>query len=261
MKQKKITQKILKEKFLYKKDTGEFYRKTKNGFKIVGSPDAYGYLRIMINKRSYKAHRLAWLYIYGELPNGHIDHIDKSKSNNAITNLRILTQRDNMRNATRKSNNTSGVTGVSFDKNTQKWISHITVDYKKIVIGTFQSFVNAVKARYQAEKKYNFLSLNKQSDAFLYLDSCNLLNSVMPDISVQRLNTANRSGVTGVSYCNNRSKWAAYISVDKKRISLGRFNRFEDAVKERLGAEEKYGWPSCCTTSTAYSYLKKEGLL
>lgn len=53
-------------------------------------------------------------------------------------------------------------------------------------------------------------------------------------------NKNNKSGVTGVSYYKKEDKWIASIQVHKKSISLGQFDKFEDAVKVRKEAEEKY---------------------
>lgn len=50
----------------------------------------------------------------------------------------------------------------------------------------------------------------------------------------------NTSGVTGVSFNKKSDKWEAYIGIDNKRIHLGKFNDFEDAVSARKEAEEKY---------------------
>lgn len=52
----------------------------------------------------------------------------------------------------------------------------------------------------------------------------------------------NKSGVTGVFYDKNRSKWMAYIKVNYKRIHLGRFTSKEDAIEARKKAEAAYGF-------------------
>jgi hypothetical protein len=56
----------------------------------------------------------------------------------------------------------------------------------------------------------------------------------------------NTSGVVGVSWCKTKEKWAAYINYNKKRYSLGRYTNFEDAVKARKEAEEKYHGEFVC---------------
>lgn len=51
---------------------------------------------------------------------------------------------------------------------------------------------------------------------------------------------SNKSGCTGVWWNEQRQKWEAYIKAGRKKIHLGRFNDFDDAVKARKIAEEKY---------------------
>src|SRR5215813_11184193 len=58
--------------------------------KPAGCLDAYGYIQLSINRRRYKGHRLAWLWVYGPIPEGmEVDHKDANRANNAIGNLRL----------------------------------------------------------------------------------------------------------------------------------------------------------------------------
>ncbi|MGU3456584.1 HNH endonuclease signature motif containing protein [Brevundimonas sp. M1A4_2e] len=63
-------------------------------------------------RSSYMAHRIAWLLHYGEWPTDQIDHIDGDPHNNAITNLRVVTMTQNLRNRRTFKNNKLGVKGV-----------------------------------------------------------------------------------------------------------------------------------------------------
>ena len=53
----------------------------------------------------------------------------------------------------------------------------------------------------------------------------------------------NTSGTKGVSWNKQRNGWDAYINIHGKRIRLGRYAKYEDAVKERKRAEEEYHLP------------------
>ncbi|EAC6762269.1 AP2 domain-containing protein, partial [Listeria monocytogenes] len=66
------------------------------------------------------------------------------------------------------------------------------------------------------------------------------INMIKPD---KKILTSNKSGVTGVCYDKNRKKWVSQITFQGKNINLGRFIRFEDAVKARKNAEEIYFKP------------------
>lgn len=85
-----------------------------------------------------------------------VDHIDgiKTRNDNRKSNLRKCSHQLNMCNYTKPKNNTSGVTGVSFDKTHSVWKSYITFENKRINIGTFNKFNDAVKYRLLEEKKY-----------------------------------------------------------------------------------------------------------
>ena len=89
-----------------------------------------GYRVIAINRVKYLAHRLVWLYHYGEWPSDQIDHIDGDPLNNHIDNLRVVTNQENLKNQKLYINNTSGVAGVYFHKQHQKWRAEIRLTAK-----------------------------------------------------------------------------------------------------------------------------------
>jgi len=95
-----ITQDKLKEILDYNQHTGLFtWKKIKKYSNrsvgdIAGSL-SLGYVVIGIDKKIYKAHRLAWLYVYGEFPKEQLDHINGNKEDNRICNLREANQSQN----------------------------------------------------------------------------------------------------------------------------------------------------------------------
>jgi len=84
----------------------------------------------------------------------YIDHINHIRSDNRKNNLRIVNSQINQQNRKKSKNNTSGVVGVSFDKRDKRWDAYIHWNYKKINLGSFINFEDAVTARKQAEEKY-----------------------------------------------------------------------------------------------------------
>lgn len=110
---------------------------TQHSGSIAGSVRSDGYCIISTNGRRYLAHRLAWLYMTGSWPNNQIDHRDLDPSNNRFTNLRDATGSENLRNRGPQSNNTSGVKGVCWDKQREKWHAKISVNGKDRFIGYF----------------------------------------------------------------------------------------------------------------------------
>lgn len=101
------------------------------------------------------AHRLAWLYMYGELPSTDIDHINNKKDDNRIANLRLVTRKQNMQNVLKHKHNTSGFKGVSWHRHSNKWRAYIFSDYKQIYLGVFETKEAAARARQTAEKIYH----------------------------------------------------------------------------------------------------------
>lgn len=153
-------QKLLHEQFIYNKNTGLFIRRKSSGGKkqgtIAGTLRKDGYIEIRFNGKKQLAHRLAWLYIYAELPKDGIDHINHDRSDNSIDNLREVGHSINMLNKTKYTNNSSGVCGVNWYKPNNKWNAQIQVDGKKINLGYFLEFSEAVNARKNAEVLYEF---------------------------------------------------------------------------------------------------------
>ena len=155
-----ITQAQLKELLYYKPLLGVFvWKKDKGRAKkgcVAGSLDFYGYVVIKINSKIYKAHRLAFLYVEGEMPLNEVDHINGKRADNSWANIRGVTSSENQKNRKSQSNNTSGVMGVWFDKGIKKWRSHIKVNGEIIGLGSHSNISGAIKAREAAEIKYNF---------------------------------------------------------------------------------------------------------
>jgi hypothetical protein len=113
------------------------------------------YMRVGFMGKYYLVHRLIWLYVYGYMPR-FIDHINHDRSDNRIENLREATIRDNNTNRSQRKDNTSGVTGVSWYKNYGKWSARINTGNKRVLLGYFDTVMDAKLAREQALVKYGY---------------------------------------------------------------------------------------------------------
>ena len=154
-----MTQKYLKKLLSYNPSTGIFTwkirrRKIRIG-NVAGGINDNGYIRIKIDYKLHRAHRLAWLYIYGYLPN-EMDHINHNRTDNRIENLREVTREENCKNRSIMLNNTSGITGVYWRKDRKKWQADIGFNGKQIFLGLFTDINEAKEVRKQAKIKYNF---------------------------------------------------------------------------------------------------------
>lgn len=144
--------------FNYNPDTGVVTRKVRRGKwqagEVVNHVNHSGYLEVRVDGKLYKLHRLIWKMFYGKDPVGEIDHINRVKDDNKIKNLRDVDRLINSINKDLQSNNTSGMRGVSFSKQKDRWISFIKINGEHKHLGTFASFDDASKSRKEAEKKY-----------------------------------------------------------------------------------------------------------
>lgn len=90
-----ITKKKLHEYLLYNHETGYFTWRWVEGRAIVKAGDIaghinrkHGYWVIRVMGKEYPAHKLAWLYCYGDMPgNGEVRHINGDKYDNRLENL------------------------------------------------------------------------------------------------------------------------------------------------------------------------------
>lgn len=108
----KLTQKRLQEVLSYDPETGSFaWRNPKrNAAWHVGYRQSHGYLMVCIDYGRFLLHRLAWLYMTGEWPTKHIDHINGNRTDNRFKNLRDVTCAENAQN--KKSAHRDSKTGL-----------------------------------------------------------------------------------------------------------------------------------------------------
>lgn len=157
-----LTQEYLKSVLHYDPETGVFTWRTSRGGSNAGAEAGYihktlGYRMISISltrRKMFYAHRLAFMYVTGRMP-GEVDHINRSRSDNRWANIREVTRGENSRNHSMASNNTSGCTGVYFNKARKKWQAYISEDSAKY-LGVYDDWFDAVCARKSAENRLGY---------------------------------------------------------------------------------------------------------
>ncbi len=154
-----IDQQTVKNLFYYDAESGRLLWRKGNGRNVkpwqeAKSPNGHGYYTAKIKGKSYLAHRLAWLYVHGSLPNGDLDHKNRIRNDNRLCNLRQVSRTDNCQNISVPSHNKSGHIGVSWIKSHQAWTVYIKVDKKNKWLGYFKDLDEAVAARKAGEAKY-----------------------------------------------------------------------------------------------------------
>lgn len=156
-----ITADMLRAALRYDPETGVFTRiQAGQPSRWVGKPagfvDKAGYRRIALGGKQHLAHRLVLLYVYGRWPEGHIDHINGITFDNRLSNLREVTQSENMQNLRQaKRGSASGVLGVHKKSRhaVKPWSASITVNRKKIHLGCFDTTEEAHAAYLQAKRE------------------------------------------------------------------------------------------------------------
>lgn len=165
------TQEYLLECFTYNEETGLLFWKKRPSYHFkgvgdditwnnvyantpAGNPDSRGYLRITINYLEYRIHRVVWKLIYGYDSEFIIDHINGVRTDNRICNLREATSQENVRNkSVLSSKNTSGHTGVYYNKSNNKWVAQIKQMGVVTYLGSYNTLGEAVEVREAAAKE------------------------------------------------------------------------------------------------------------
>lgn len=156
-KRQSLTVGRLRQLVSYDPGTGVFVRlsnttRQKAG-DIAGSRRADGYVKFRVDGVEQFAHRLAWLYVHGEWPKKHIDHIDGNPTNNALANLRVADDAENLQNQWRASSKSrTGLLGVSFHK-CGYWRARIAVNKKSRTVGYFKTAELAYEAYLKAKRE------------------------------------------------------------------------------------------------------------
>lgn len=169
-----INQKYLLSILEYNKETGVFLWKKREGndksskiFNALYAGNKAGsihsskrsvtrYIAIKIGKKSYKAHRLAFIMTEGRAPK-EVDHINHNGLDNSWSNLRSSNRRDNQKNLPRQKSNKSGCIGVNWHKAAKKWQARaVDMSGKRVDLGRYRNIEDAVKARKKYEKEFKY---------------------------------------------------------------------------------------------------------
>lgn len=115
-----------------------------------------GYHTGAIFGKRYQAHRVVWALMTGAWPIALIDHINGDRSDNRFENLQVVSEAENARNQRRRSDNTSGITGVFFNTQKRKWQAQITLNGRNHRLGFFANIDEAALARKAASIRLGF---------------------------------------------------------------------------------------------------------
>ena len=153
------------ELFRYDPISGKVFRKVTTSSRSIKGTEAGSldkrelYLRVTVDGVGYQLHRAIMLLIHGHLDKSvHVDHISHDRANNRLCNLRLVSLAENNKNKSMDRRNSTGVTGVKFNKKKKynTWGAHIGVNETEIHLGSFKTPEEAAATRAEAEIKYGY---------------------------------------------------------------------------------------------------------
>jgi len=153
----------LRELLDYNPLTGVFTWRVTQGRGYKGSPagsiNTDGYVRIRIAGRTHQAHRLAWLHVHGHWPRHTIDHRDRDRANNVLTNLRDVPPATNSQNM-KQLPSRSGHRGVVHTTYRAGWLGnswHATVRIagRQVHLGYFKDLATAALVAHDARAVFH----------------------------------------------------------------------------------------------------------
>lgn len=120
----------------------------------AGYVSGNGYRYVGIDGKRLLEHRVVFAMTHGRVPSKHIDHINGNKTDNRPENLRECTHSENLQNVGMRSDNTTGVRGVSWDRRRKKYAAELILQGRKKYLGRFDTLAEAAAAREAAEIKH-----------------------------------------------------------------------------------------------------------
>lgn len=149
-----MTHDELKSLLRYEPETGKFYWvKSRVACRAGDQCGSYcktlGYNQVGVKYKSHRANRLAFFYMTGRWPNGHVDHINGDSSDDRWCNLRECTPQQNAYNSRPRG----VVKGISWDSERKKWLAQARIDGVKKNLGRFECFGEAVQRHRSVCKK------------------------------------------------------------------------------------------------------------
>ena len=137
----------------FKYEDGKLFKLINDDYYPTGNVNGQGYIVTTFRNTIYRAHRIIWFLVKGEQPPENLDHINNDKTDNRIENLRVATTAQNAHNERTPINNTSGVKGILWDKQTSKWRGQVKANGKKHCAGRYADIKDAENAVRELREK------------------------------------------------------------------------------------------------------------
>jgi len=153
-----LDQARLKDLLVYEVATGYFrWRVSRRGASAglrAGVIRPTGYRQLVVDRRAYYEHCLAFLYMTGQWPECEIDHINGVRHDNRWGNLRQVSKQQNAWNKTKlDARNTHGLKGVR--RNKKKFMAMISLHGKEVYLGSYATAEAAHAAYCSAAREHH----------------------------------------------------------------------------------------------------------
>lgn len=196
-------------------------------------------IRINGKRQQLRMHNAVLPLIEGYTP----DHRNRVGVDNRRGNLRYANPKQQAQNQSRRTTNSSGYRGVSWDNKKRKWLVQAHINGKNTVIGAFDKIEDAISAR-KAWDEANNIPPSDMDEAVIARHAM----SPPPQPKQPILRKDNKSGFRGVSWVSRDKKWHMQASICKTRYDLGYFDSLEDAVTARRAFDEAHNIPLAQST-------------
>lgn len=237
---KKLTKELVRALLNYNPDTGVFsricYSAMLDDDGIKDRVDSRGNIFISVAGVYHSARKLAWLYVTGDLPVGRVYSISGDASDYRHINLTITRSDCTPRKNKLSQRNKSGVTGVSYQQSTEKWMACIRANGVNRFLGAFDDKQSAIDARQAAENDVGY--------------------------APSTVNKRNKSGTPGVSHRQSTNTWVAQITIAGKSHYVGssRDKNIAVAMYQEAADRLKVGVSYQQSTGGWSAYLVDDGV-
>jgi len=211
----------LKANFRYDPTTGvleRFVDRTKTWREVTTTAISRGYACMSIYNESHKVHRLCWLLAHGDIDeNLEIHHRNKIRTDNRLSNLFLVTCREN--NQDKTIHDEGKTVGAHWQENTRSWRSSIKVHGKYISLGSYTTEEEASNVYWNA-----VTALEKSDDN---------LEAFVKSLGLKKITRR------GTYFNKQRGNWVAHMKVNGKSTYIGSFPSEEEAHSAYIAAKEK----------------------
>ena len=143
-----------------------------------GHPRSHGYLMVSVNKKFYLVHRLVVETFIGIIPKGmEVDHLDRNVANNDLSNLRVCSHKENMRN-TKHVDNCEARIGIHKWQDYKEWKRRLTASYRKTLSGKASALKSSRKQDLKHKLYFNKVTLSDNRRRWLLKEDAKLFRKL-----------------------------------------------------------------------------------